>query len=144
MTTPTNDGVQEVVRAKRFELVDDDGAVRGRMEMNGGEPTLSLLNSDGLVAWSVEVSSSGMPRLYFNDENDNLRLIANLEHDGCPALEMLGEDENVRLSVGEDIDGVLRLVMNDQNGNGRIIAFISDDGTPAIELTDKDGKTRRL
>ena len=39
--------VQDVVRAKRFELVDDAGKVRGEFRLVDGEPVLTLADAAG-------------------------------------------------------------------------------------------------
>lgn len=145
MTTPTNDGVQEVVRAKRFELVDDDGQVRGRMEISEGRPILSLLNANGVEQWRASVADDGTAGLSFSDREGNLHLFIGYEseHD-TSCLDLLDAERNVRLSAWANNSGITRLAMSDQNGVKRLSVSVETNGTPNVDFWDDAGHTRRL
>lgn len=62
--------VPEVVRAKRFELVDDDGhtrAVIGRLA--DGSPHVVLADTDGRMRCAIWLAPNGTPSLAFFDDN---------------------------------------------------------------------------
>ncbi|MCH8236226.1 MAG: hypothetical protein IIC29_08910 [Chloroflexi bacterium] len=62
--------VPDVVRAKRFELVDDDGhtrAVIGRLA--DGSPHVVLADADGRMRCAIWLAPNGTPSLAFFDEN---------------------------------------------------------------------------
>lgn len=139
MTTPTNDGVQEVVQAKRFELVDDDGRVRGEMAVGSDGPILALFNRHEAPQWSAFVSDDGSSDLYFSDPLSRLRLSVSMGSDGTPELALNDENGDLRLSISMESDGTPNLVMRDQNGNIRLSAWLYDDGVPSIDLWDENG-----
>ena len=147
MTMPDSDGVQEVVRAKRFELVDDDGAVRGEMEIDAsGSPILSLLNSNGVTQWVATVSNDGTPSLEFSDREGRTRLSVYVLSgyqggDDTPTLRMYDQNGNSKMSVSVDRDAS-GLRMYDQNMNIRLFLSASDDGPPMLAMSDQNGKVR--
>jgi len=67
--------VQEVVRAKRFELVDAEGRVRGALELVGVEPRLVLYDEKSRQRAKLLLGPDGSPTLVLRDEKGNLRVI---------------------------------------------------------------------
>ena len=62
--------VPDVIRAKRFELVDDDGhtrAVIGRLA--DGSPHVVLADTDGRMRCAIWLAPNGTPSLAFFDDN---------------------------------------------------------------------------
>jgi hypothetical protein len=56
--------VAEVIRAKRFELVDSDGSVRATLALHeGGTPGLGLFDNDGHERATLSLDQEGAPRL---------------------------------------------------------------------------------
>jgi CheY-specific phosphatase CheX len=68
-SAPGNDGPADVVRAKRFELVSEDGetvAVLGALA--NGSPHLVLSDKNGRMRAAVALSKNGTPRIILFDE----------------------------------------------------------------------------
>ena len=141
MTMPDSGGVQEVVRAKRFELVDDDGAVRGEMSVGSDGPILALLNRNGMEQWGASVSDRGSD-LYLSDRAGESRLSVSVNADGTPDLVMYDQNRKLSLLVYLDDDGTPNLTMSDQNGNSRLSVSLYDDGTPNLTMSDQNGVLR--
>ena len=60
----------DVIRARRFELVDDDGhtrAVLGRLA--DGSPHIVLADTDGRMRCAVWLAPNGTPSLAFFDDH---------------------------------------------------------------------------
>ena len=56
--------VAEVMRARRFELVDAEGRVRGALDLDdGGNPRVCLCDKEGNVRAGLRLDSDGMPHL---------------------------------------------------------------------------------
>ena len=144
MTTPTNDGVQEVVRAKRFELVDDDGVVRGEMAVGYNGPALILYNSNGVAQLTASVTENGIPNLYLTDKAGNFRLTVALGDFGYGQLIMVGRDGAFRLDIRLNNEGNPRISMRDENDIERLAAWVNEDGSPYLGLREQEDTTRRL
>lgn len=90
MTEP----VAEVVRGKRFELVDGEGRVRAAL----------VLHEDGT------------PGLDLWDDNGNVRATLVLSREGIPRLNLLGKTGEVRAALGFGTDWRVGLVLSDPHG----------------------------
>ncbi len=65
-------GIPDVVQAKRFELLDDDGEVRAVLgSLGNGSPHLILSDGHGRMRAAVALSKSGSPRVLLFDEEGN-------------------------------------------------------------------------
>ena len=65
-------GIPDVVQAKRFELLDDDGEVRAVLgSLGNGSPHLILSDEHGRMRAAVALSKSGFPRVLLFDEEGN-------------------------------------------------------------------------
>jgi hypothetical protein len=84
----------DVVRAKRFELVDFTGATRGVFGLGG----------------------DGSPELSLNDEHEKPRVSIRLFADGSADLVLNGEDAKVHAALQVDKNGAGRLIVVDKDG----------------------------
>jgi len=119
--------VAEVIRAKSFEVVDEDGQARA---------VLTLVN--------------GEPGLWLTDQNEKRRAVLGLLKNGEPGLWLYDQNEKRRAQL-RLLDGEPRLQLYDQNGKGRATLGHTDlnitrtgsiEKRPASSLVlfDKDGK----
>ena len=114
--------VQEVVRAKRFELVDAEGRVRIEIGMGGVDrrwqtPGVRLLDQKGNVRATLEVYPQGHPNLTLRDEKGEVRAMLALAFDDSPVIWMY-----------------------DEKGKTRAVGGLGSDGSPILTLRDKEGE----
>lgn len=114
-----------VVRAARFELVDEDGRCRAVLQMlQNGCPGLSLLDRDGNTRAVLSPPGDDPPSpggLALNDATGTQRLALLLSRGGAPLL-----------------------IMNDSPSKGRLGLWVDPDGAPVLELTSAAGRSRRI
>lgn len=102
----------QVLRAQRFEVIDEEGKRRGRFDsLPNGAVRLVFYNSDGRIRTGLLVATNGTPGLQFWDRN------------GKP--------------VSVFSDGVTLL---DPAGQPRGRMSVSANGNPSITFYDADGK----
>ena len=145
---------KDVVQAKSFQVVDDDGNVRAELgcrvvEYRDGlvgdsketQPTLELRDSKGHVQFSVSLNYFDDPRLVMGDEEgEDDRLSLSVDNSGETRLLMRDEGGRGQLELGSGI-----LVMQDAEGTTRLQAGLygGDEGdNPGLVLRDKDGRAR--
>ena len=83
----------EVIRAKRFELVDSEGNVRATLQLDeAGAPGLALFDEEGRARAALVLGGEGIPR-----------------------LNLLGKTGVVRASLGFGSDWKVQRVLTDAN-----------------------------
>ncbi len=107
--------VPEVIRAKRFELVDADGRVRAALGLGRGQPVLAFADTGGKARVLLALSDDGTPGLGLADGDGEVRAVLRVRGDGSPSLELREEHEQTRatLEVSGDGDAMLRLFDKD-------------------------------
>jgi len=67
---------EDVVRASRFELVDNQGNTRGVLACDGdsGAPTITFRDSKGQTRVTVGIAWNDMPSIQLNGEDGTARL----------------------------------------------------------------------
>jgi len=145
---PVGEPVADVVRAKRFVLVDGSGKVRARLEMDGSGPSLILLNEEPGLEASLNVSKTGA-NLMFGDENGQGRAFLGLERG---VSQMLLWDENGKSSAVlqvfkdrptfrlSDTNGALRAVLGTSEVGPDSAGEIEITAPSSLVLFDKEGK----
>ena len=127
----TRSQVADVIQAKSFQVLDDDGNARAELscrvvrheDSSDTEPRLELKDSMGHVRFSISLDYFDRPRLVMQDlENDDERL-------------------SVSLEIGRDESG---LVVRDQDGIDRIKVVAQSEGGshPSLEMRDENEITR--
>lgn len=112
--------VHDVVRAKSFQLVDDDGRTRAEMSLDfAGDPTLFMNDRDGNRRFAIAQRNDGSQHLTFSDQNSNWRLFVGEAVDGTPLLYMTDNVGNPRFSIQQD-DDIQILQFSDQDDNVRL------------------------
>jgi hypothetical protein len=102
----------QVVRAQRFEVVDEAGKRRGRFDsLPNGAVRLVFYDNEGKIRAGLLVATNGTPALQFWDRNSK--------------------------PVSVYSDGVTLL---DGDGEPRARMSVSSSGNPAITLYDEEGK----
>jgi len=109
--------VQEVVRAKRFELVDAKGAVRGVISM--GEDARS-------------------PGVAFLDAKGKRRAELTTKSDGSSLLALHDKSGWVRLTLTQLTEGTAFLTLHDEENRIRVLLEVASDGNPTLVMLDKE------
>lgn len=105
-------GVPEVIRAQKFELVDEEGKVRAVLGLGrDGAPNLDLSDAKGLKRATLALLPDGSPVLMLSDARG---------------------EERATLTGGRS------LTMRDETGGERATLKVRYDGSPSLVL--RDGK----
>ncbi|HLL38167.1 MAG TPA: hypothetical protein VK357_00685 [Rubrobacteraceae bacterium] len=161
---------EDVVRAKRFELVDDNEDVRGGMEVNElgiARVFLRLPNGTGGVEMNVE--ENGTTNFIMKDEQDRIRSrlsyrslaatagplsLGLVFSDGnkdraqiglssmveTPSMILTNQDGAEKVSIAVTETAGAGLTISDEQGKPRAALAIQSDGTPILYLLDEDGR----
>lgn len=103
----------EVIRAQRFDLVDAEGRVRGRLS----------------------IASSSGPALLLYDENGTVRARLRLSLDGSPTLDLYDTDGRGGVSAFPGTDGNPGVCLRDKEGTLRAGLFAE-----GLELSNEQGQ----
>ena len=140
--------ISDVIRAKRFELVGDDGTVRATLgfEKTSFEdhvnkmPMLALMDEAGEVVTSISLDYFNHPRLfmrtseYADDGMHQWHSVA-LEIDSDEArLVMQGAHPKVQLQDRNEITRVLVDLSGGDEGNEPNITVSDNQGKPRLEV----------
>ncbi len=156
------EAVPEVVKARRFLLVDENGKERAGLGMDKDGPFLDLRDENGkerarlglAKAFSGLVLSSengsavalaagnDMQALTFMGENGKQRAVLMTLKDGHAGLAVLDENEKPRARLVVDKDGPA-LNLLDENDKIRAALQLPKDG-PSLNLSDENGKQRAV
>ncbi len=113
--------VAEVIRAKRFEVVDKKGQPRAALSVTeAGEPSLRLRDKKGQIRATLYLPDTGGPSFSLGDKNGQLRAGLFLTDNGEPFLRL-----------------------GDKNGQPRAALFSDTEG-PSLQLQDKNGRIRAV
>lgn len=120
------DGIEDVVRARRFELVDNNGDVRAvlSVESDTGVIGLHVGNNEGIPVISIGVEpSTNVPFLILRrgpEETPSISMTIVPAHNG-PAIHLEGA-----------------------NGGGTLLTVTQEGTEPGILLTNGDGDERSI
>jgi hypothetical protein len=129
--------VQEVVRAQKFELVDEKGKVRAELSIHpdGLGPILVMYDQAGDIRADLSVVNDGPARLVFHEKGGKRQ--AWLEDSGLTLLE--GLDVRAALSATKD-PGPAR-ALYDQAGKQRAALELRDN-SPMLRMFDQAKQCR--
>jgi hypothetical protein len=112
--------VQEVVRAKEFALIDDEGRTRAQLGRN----------SNGCFgAWVFDAAGEG-------------RLSLTVGPDGYPAMLLYDAAGKAQVRLGANPDGSSYLSVLHAAGKAQARMAVLPDGTPYLALADAAGRIR--
>ncbi len=85
--------VADVVRAKRFELVDSGGTVRATLAFEqDGNPAVSLCDREGNVRAELCITSQGVPELRMRTESGGVRAAVGFGTSWTPGFVLTDRD----------------------------------------------------
>ena len=142
--------VPDVINAKAFHLVDDNGKLRAELTMAQGFPELRLLDSEGTTLLSAEVHDDGLVSLVVGDLlGSNLHASVN---DGHPGLELIDFPPGSGLTriAREGVNGRIDLGFNDRcemhllllGNRGLFTAEVDPSGNSVLSLQDEKSRSR--
>lgn len=138
-----DDATPDVVRARRFELVDAEGRMRAALGfLVTGDPALRLFDAAGNTQAQLSVDDEGNLALVLCDAAEKPRASLMVLDDGVPGLflyDAAGE-EQAQLSV--PADGGPGLWLRGAAGGTRALLCVPADGGPALRLYDAKGTGR--
>jgi len=137
--------VQDSVRARRFELVDDRGNVRAVLgtQNDSGAPGFLISDSAGRPRIALHVSPDDVPALDLLDASGAPRVHVALDSDGAPMATLFGPaDRPAQALVGVTSDGSAHLRLVQPSGRTRLFLSLQPDGTPYFSLMDAEGQPK--
>jgi hypothetical protein len=140
---------EEVLRAKRFELVDDNGTVRGGLEINESSTAyVHLRGANGTGGVRVATDANGTAIITLRDEQDRARGSlayrdsTNTNAPGSLGLVFADAEGTTRVQIGISDRGDPNVTMYDQAGGEVATLSVAAGTTPALVLSDDQGRPR--
>jgi hypothetical protein len=134
--------VNDVIRAKRFELVNDEGQVRAvlaaRPEGNVGLWFVGA--SSTTIRASLGISSDDVALLNLFDEQQRLRANVVVDASGAHSIMSLRDEVGraiVQLSHTKDHGA--GVIVSNQWGHRRVAVQVNEGGHPSLLFFDEDG-----
>ena len=109
--------VPDVLRAKKFEVVNDEGKAVAKIFVDAGGGMLALGNKDGRPVAVIGANAIGMGKV------------------------VLSNKDGERVAVlGASVDGMGGLVIYNKDGKHVAVITAGDDGMGMLGIDNKDGK----
>ncbi|MBE7490382.1 MAG: hypothetical protein HS108_01260 [Planctomycetes bacterium] len=137
-------GAQEapaVLRAQRFELVDEGGTVRASLSAAGGVTELRLIGHDDDTNATLRIRRDGSTALTFHDAKQQARMVLGIGGASVGGLAFADAAGNSRLALGTDKAGAPALTMNYASGKLAGIFTVQSERDAAIILNGPKGDT---
>ncbi len=142
MSAQRGDGsgpVQQTVRARLFELVDEEGKVRAELGVEpDGFPSFNLLDKNGVGRVGLTLMG-GSPSLLLMDEDGALRALVRVGPEGASSVTLMGKDQKPHAMVSTEPDGSSYLAFTDADGVRRAGLAALADGASALTFSDQAG-----
>lgn len=130
------------ISAKQFEVMDDQGNVRLKLNVsNEGMAHVGLYDQEGVERVSLVVAKEGTTMLAMSGDDGQPRLTANVAvHDGPAKFSLLNPDGSSAAELGND-KGTRALVLADSKGGARVRlqAGSSGGGESGLTVYDASG-----
>jgi hypothetical protein len=135
---------EERIRARRIELVDDEGNVR--MILGGGKrgehgPRVDLYDENGKWRASLGLTDIGDAVLGFYDEDGKRRAGVGASSEGTSEL-LLSDASGVRAGIGVYPGGAATLDIYDGSGNRRALLRADSNGQTGMHFFDENDNGR--
>lgn len=145
------DPIPDILRARAFEVDDEAGTARARLQMDDKDtPSLTLLDTSGRERARLRLTTLGEPLLSLIDPNGQALVVLSVNSHGTPELR-LGADHQPQasLSVYPPL-GLGRptpsLLLTDGAAHPLVALSVTAEGTASAQLTSVDaaGHLQRL
>ncbi len=133
--------VAEVVRAKRFELVDGQGKVRALLSVQpDGASRFEVLDKDRKARAVLRLYPDGTPVLEMLTAGGEPR-VSLAGSESMPSLGMGWKgQQGGKLNLGFNAGGVPQLYMTEPSGLVRVMLTMKANGDPMLRLANRDGR----
>jgi hypothetical protein len=123
----SDDGeVEDVLKVRRLELVDQNGVPRAMIEMlDNGMPSIVLIDDRGVFRSLLFLSDDGSPNLVMVDS---------------PRFALMDQNNEIRAAQHLNSDGQPAFSLSDSTGQVRSEIRLGQDGSPSIRLFDDEGE----
>ena len=131
----------QVVRARKFELVDREGRVRGVLgDLGFGSVGMSLRDGEGILRVGLSVVPDGRAVVSFFHKDGKPRAALGVGPNGSPAMLLTRGDGKRQIELAYAADGGARLRMVATKGQAGAALGMFPDGSPYLVLqgTKKD------
>ena len=131
------------ISAKQFEVMDDQGNMRAKLNVSGeGMAHLGLYDQDGVERAALVVTKEGSSMLALSGDDGKPRLAVNVAtRDGPATVALLNPDSSAaaELIVNKDQRAML---LADRNGNARVRlqTDLGANGESALTIYDNNNK----
>ena len=131
----------EVIRAQKFELVDEKGKVRAELTLVDGIPGLLLSDQEGKPRAALGLDKNGTPSLSLHDSSGKTRAALSFMRPGgtAPTLAMFDERGKQRVQLGIVENGSPGLSLCDEKESVRVGLAVTSEGS-AVGVYRSDGK----
>ena len=131
------------ISAKQFEVMDDQGNMRAKLNVSGeGMTHLGLYDQQGIERAALVVTKEGTSMLALSGDDGKPRLAVNVAtHDGPAAFTLLNPDGTAAAALSMDKHRrALELADGKGGARVRLQTDLGADGESALTIYDKNGK----
>jgi hypothetical protein len=132
---------EDVVRARRIELADDQDRTRATLSMEGGQPSFGLHGGDERRRVMVSINPYGNPILLFRDAEGNDRITLTAYEDGSGFV-LSDPTHAYALTLAINQEGMIAVNVKG-HGENRVIGAVEPDGDIHLVLSDAEGNVTR-
>lgn len=131
------DTAGDIITARSFVLVDDEGTERGRFgTTEDGAAQVALRDPSGADRLRMTVRNEGSPGLVFSDRSGNRRIVVGLLPDQTSTMVFADGAGSPRAVLGVSQDNRANLVFADQRGVTRAGLGVDERGVASLMLPD--------
>ena len=147
MKGPEDKSPAEVLRAKRLEIVDDEGKVRAALGTDEkGVASLSIFDSSGRLRVTVDASAAPEKGggLSIHDTNGAVHVGLGVYEDGQAELRFAAQQTDQAIQMGTMDDGRVYLILSKKRDAMVILGIHDEDGnnpSSMLAVTDKEGRS---
>lgn len=131
------------ISAKQFEVMDDQGNMRAKLNVSGeGMAHLGLYDQQGVERAALVVTREGTSMLALSGDDGKPRLAVNVAtHDGPAAFTLLNPDSTTAAELTMN-KGARSLLLADAKGQARVRlqTGLGANGESALTIYDQSGK----
>lgn len=130
--------VKEVVRASRFQLVDEYGVIRAALSYDEYGTRLTLHDADGGLRTGLHALKSGSG-LTLSDKTGKIRIKIGV-FNSRPEIVLYDAEARERMLLAATENFGPHVSLFDRKGKDRLVMVVVEQG-PGIVISDPDGKT---
>jgi hypothetical protein len=145
MAMAEGEKVAEVVKARKFVVVDDQGKERGLfwVQPATGATNLALAGRDGTFRLHLGVMPDGSPGVFlFEKDGKTNRISMVVQPDGNPGLVVHDHERRPRAALAMDPSGAVEFGLLSAQSEAGLKLRVGADDSSAVVVKDPDGGLR--